>query len=64
MCYSFLAVFKLIPRAMNFVFNKSHMLVSLNLVAKLMYLIYVNNTLPLALVARALGPIRFVYCGV
>ena len=33
---------------MYFVFNKSHMFVLLNLVANLMYLIYVNNTLPLA----------------
>ena len=33
---------------MYFVFNKSHMLVRLNLVANLMYIIYVNNTLPLA----------------
>ena len=33
---------------MYFVFNKSHMFVRLNLVANLMYIIYVNNTLPLA----------------
>ena len=34
---------------MYFVFNKSHMFVRLNLVANLMYVIYVNNTLPLVL---------------
>ena len=33
---------------MYFVFNKSHMFVRLNLVANLMYIIYINNTLPLA----------------
>ena len=33
---------------MYFVFNKSHMFVRLNSVANLMYIIYVNNTLPLA----------------
>ena len=33
---------------MYFVFNKSHMFARLNLVANLMYIIYVSNTLPLA----------------
>ena len=39
----------LILRAMYFVFNKSHILVRLNLVANLIYVMYLNNTLPLAL---------------
>ena len=42
----------LIPQVMCFVFSKSHMFVRLNLVPSLMYLIYVNNTLPLALVVH------------
>ena len=33
---------------MYFVFNKSHMFVKLNLVANLMYIIYVKQTIPLA----------------
>ena len=46
MCYTFYLF--IIPRAMYFVFNKSNMFIRLNLVANLMYIIYVNNTLPLA----------------
>ena len=42
----------LIPQAVYFVFNKSNMFFRLNLVANLMYFIYVNNTLPLALVVH------------
>ena len=37
---------------MYFVFNKSHMFVRLYLLANLMYIIYVDNALPLALVVH------------
>ena len=55
MCYNFYLF--LIPRAMYFMFNKSHMFVRLNLVANLMYVIYVNNTLPLALAVHEITDI-------
>ena len=44
---------------MYFGFNKSHMFVRLNLVANLMYLMYVNNTLPLALAAHEINTRHF-----